>query len=53
MVQTQKTQQSLDEIEARHRDIMKLEKSIKELYNMFLDLAILVNDQVKYFSLLI
>ncbi|CAF1427927.1 unnamed protein product [Adineta ricciae] len=45
MVQTQKAQQSLDEIEARHRDIMKLEKSIKELHNMFLDLAILVNDQ--------
>ncbi|CAF1429677.1 unnamed protein product [Adineta ricciae] len=45
MVQTQKAQLSLDEIEARHRDIMKLEKSIKELHNMFLDLAILVNDQ--------
>ena len=48
MIQTQKAQQSLDEIEARHRDIIKLEKSIKELHNMFLDLAILVNDQVKY-----
>ena len=52
MIKTQKTQQSLDEIEARHRDITKLENSIRELHHMFLDLAILVTDQVKHmFSL--
>ncbi|UJR31397.1 hypothetical protein I4U23_018891 [Adineta vaga] len=45
MVETQKIQQTLDEIEARYRDIMKVEKSIKELHQMFLDLAILVTDQ--------
>ncbi|CAF0866167.1 unnamed protein product [Rotaria sordida] len=45
LVDTQKAKQSLDAIEARHLDIIKLEKSIKELYNMFQDLAILVTDQ--------
>jgi t-SNARE complex subunit (syntaxin) len=47
MVDTQKAKQSLTEIEARHRDILKLENCIKELYNMYRDLAILVADQVK------
>jgi t-SNARE complex subunit (syntaxin) len=46
LVETQKAKQSLDEIEARHRDIIKLETAIKELHNMFLDLAVLVADQV-------
>ncbi len=48
MVSTQKAQQSLDEIEARHHDITKLENSIRELHNMFLDLAVLVADQVEF-----
>ncbi|CAF0967201.1 unnamed protein product [Adineta steineri] len=45
MVKTQQAQQSLNAIEARHRDIIKIETSIKELHNMFRDLAILVADQ--------
>ncbi|CAF3644861.1 unnamed protein product [Rotaria sordida] len=45
LVDTQKAKQSLDAIEARHLDIIKLENTIKELYNMFQDLAILVTDQ--------
>ncbi|CAF0911984.1 unnamed protein product [Rotaria sordida] len=45
LVDTQKAKQSLDAIEARHLDIIKLENTIKELYNMFQDLAMLVTDQ--------
>ncbi len=47
MVDTQKAKQSLSDIEARHRDIIKLENCIKELHNMYRDLAMLVADQVK------
>ena len=39
--------QSLKDIEARHNDIMKLEKSIKELHDMFMDMAMLVESQVR------
>lgn len=39
-------QQALNEIEARHKDIMRLESSIKELHNMFVDIAMLVENQV-------
>ena len=34
------------DIEARHNDIMKLEQSIKELHDMFMDMAMLVESQV-------
>jgi Syntaxin len=43
---TQQAKQSLKDIEARHNDIMKLEKSIKELHDMFMDMAMLVESQV-------
>lgn len=39
-------QQALHEIEARHKDIMRLENSIKELHDMFVDIAMLVENQV-------
>nr|XP_010775891.1 PREDICTED: angiopoietin-related protein 2 [Notothenia coriiceps] len=39
------TQQALNEIEARHKDIMRLESSIKELHDMFVDIAMLVENQ--------
>lgn len=42
---TQQAKQSLRDIEARHNDIMKLEKSIKELHDMFMDMAMLVESQ--------
>lgn len=45
---TQQAKQSLKDIEARHNDIMKLEKSIKELHDMFMDMAMLVESQVCY-----
>ena len=44
----EKAKESLNQIEARHRDILKLENSTKELHNMFRDLAILVASQVTY-----
>lgn len=43
-------QQALNEIEARHKDIMRLESSIKELHDMFVDIAMLVENQVRYDS---
>lgn len=47
MVETAQAKQSLADIEARHGDIMKLEKSIKELHDMFIDMAALVQTQVR------
>lgn len=44
-IETQQAKQSLAEIEARHSDIMKLEKSIMELRDLFVDLATLVEVQ--------
>ena len=46
IMDTQQAKQSLKDIEARHNDIMKLEKSITELRDMFLDMAMLVEQQV-------
>ncbi|XP_026856299.2 syntaxin-3 [Electrophorus electricus] len=39
------SKQALSEIEARHKDIMRLENSIKELHDMFVDIAVLVENQ--------
>ncbi|KJE96279.1 syntaxin 1.1 [Capsaspora owczarzaki ATCC 30864] len=38
-------QQALEDIQDRHKDIVKLEKSIRELHELFLDMAILVEQQ--------
>lgn len=45
IMETKQARQTLADIEARHSDIMKLEKSIRELRDMFLDMAILVESQ--------
>ena len=45
MMETQQAKQTLAEIEARHTDIMKLEKSIMELRDLFVDLATMVEMQ--------
>uniref|UniRef100_V5HAF0 Putative syntaxin 1a n=1 Tax=Ixodes ricinus TaxID=34613 RepID=V5HAF0_IXORI len=45
VMETQKARQTLAEIEARHHDIIKLEKSIRELHDMFMDMALLVESQ--------
>ncbi|KAK1886540.1 Syntaxin-1B [Dissostichus eleginoides] len=45
IMESKMTQQALNEIEARHKDIMRLESSIKELHDMFVDIAMLVENQ--------
>lgn len=42
------TRQALNEIESRHDEIIKLEKSIKELHDMFQYLAMEVEAQVRW-----
>ncbi|CAL8353554.1 unnamed protein product [Lota lota] len=39
------TQQAMNEIETRHTEIIKLETSIRELHDMFMDMAMLVESQ--------
>ncbi|XP_061107627.1 syntaxin 3b isoform X3 [Conger conger] len=39
------SKQALSEIESRHKDIVRLESSIKELHDMFMDIAMLVENQ--------
>lgn len=46
-METQAAKKSLADIEARHEDIMKLENSIRELRDMFVDMALLVESQVR------
>lgn len=48
-METQQAKQTLADIEARHADIIKLENSIRELHDMFMDMAMLVESQVKFF----
>lgn len=45
IMETQQAKQSLAEIQARHLDIMKLEKSITELRDLFVEIATLVETQ--------
>ena len=49
-METQQARQTLADIEARHADIMKLENSIRELHDMFMDMAMLVENQVGWGS---
>lgn len=46
MKDTQVTKQALNEIETRHSEILKLERSIQELHEMFMYLAAEVELQV-------
>ena len=45
LIETKQAKQTLADISARHRDIIKLEKSILELHDMFVDMALLVESQ--------
>lgn len=45
IMDTAAAKQTLADIEARHADIVKLETSIKELHDMFMDMAMLVESQ--------
>lgn len=49
-METQQARQTLADIEARHADIIKLENSIRELHDMFMDMAMLVESQVSCLS---
>ena len=53
MMDTAAAKQTLADIEARHADIIKLETSIKELHDMFMDMAMLVESQVLLYSILL
>lgn len=46
IMDTHQAKQTLADIEARHADIIKLENSIRELHDMFMDMAMLVESQV-------
>lgn len=45
ITETLQMKQSLADIEARHSDIVKLEISIREVHDMFVEMALLVADQ--------
>ena len=47
MTDTKQAKQTLADIEERHADIIKLENSIRELHDMFMDMAMLVESQVR------
>lgn len=49
---THQAKQTLADIEARHADIIKLENSIRELHDMFMDMAMLVESQVMFSAFL-
>lgn len=48
IIQTEQEKERLADIEARHNDIIKLEKSIGELHDMFIDMAMIVENQVSF-----
>lgn len=45
IMETEQARQMLADVEARHNDILKLEKSLKELHDLFLEMAMLVESQ--------
>ncbi|XP_011405068.1 PREDICTED: syntaxin-1A-like isoform X1 [Amphimedon queenslandica] len=45
MVQTYQKKQALDEVEARRTQIRELEQNLKELYDMFYDIMLLIDSQ--------
>jgi syntaxin 1A len=45
VTETSQERQRVQEIEARHADLVKLERSIQELHGMFVDMAMLVEGQ--------
>lgn len=47
IIDSQMAKHALVDIEARHNDIIKLEESIRELHDMFVDMALIVESQVE------
>lgn len=52
LTETREAREKLEEIQARHEDILKIEKSIRELHEMFVDMATLVENQVWFLFLI-
>lgn len=50
MAETEAAKRSLSDIEARHADIIRLEKSIQEMKELFFNVALLVDQQVISFK---
>lgn len=48
LIDAKATKQALNEIESRHDEILKLERSIRDLHDMFQYLAMEVEAQVKH-----
>lgn len=48
LMETREAKQTLADLETRHADLIKLENSIRELHDAFIDMAIIVDNQVKY-----
>lgn len=46
MADTEAAKRSLSDIEARHADIVRLEKSIEELRDLFMAVSLMVDQQV-------
>ena len=47
LAETQQAKQTLADLETRHADLLKLEISIMELHDAFMDMAMVVDSQVK------
>lgn len=47
-METREAKQTLADLETRHADLIKLENSIRELHDAFIDMAIIVDNQVKH-----
>lgn len=44
-MESEKNKQALADVQARHQDIMKLEESVRELRDLFIEMAVLVESQ--------
>lgn len=44
-MESEKNKQALADVQARHHDIMKLEQSVKDLRDLFIEMAVLVESQ--------
>ncbi|VDP57596.1 unnamed protein product [Schistosoma curassoni] len=53
MAETEAAKRSLSDIEARHADIIRLEKSIQEMKELFFNVALLVDQQCKIICIIL
>lgn len=48
ITETMEVKRTLEEVQIRHQELIKLEKSIMELKTLFVEMALLVEQQVLY-----